>query len=83
MRGKKRRPSPEISRVLRRERGRRGWAVVWRWRETAVSILIRRPRIDDRRGGGGFDSIGEFVSSLTVGNRCEFVCNELQTRKKI
>lgn len=53
--GKIRRPSPEISRILRRERGRIGWVRLWRWRERVVSRFIRRRRGDG--DGGGFGSI--------------------------
>lgn len=61
--GKKRRPSPEISRDLRTERGRIGWVKLWRWRERAMSYSIRRRRIDG--DGGGLESmIGKCVESI-------------------
>lgn len=46
IRGKKRRPSPENSRNLRKERGRIGEVRVWRVRERCLSKVVRRVRRD-------------------------------------
>lgn len=56
--GKNKRPSPEISRVLRRGRGIRGWVTVCRWRETVVSRLIRRRIMGSGCGGNSMVRFG-------------------------
>lgn len=56
IRGKKRRPSPENSRSLRKEWGRIEEVRVWRVREMCLSKVVRRLR----RDGWGCGAMGVF-----------------------
>lgn len=68
--GIQKRPSPEISRALRAERGMMGWQIVWMWRDHAVSRSIRRRRVDGgfvaEEAATVFDDRGFFALSFSL-----------------